>query len=262
MTDSTQPSQEPNASDALSWLDRILNLRYALLFVSLVLAADIARTPLQALGFPIIDWRAREISVGLGTILVFATGYVMFMVGLSPTLQVIVEKPLRATGLVGRIGRFLGVNRYRPSREERYRNGQVAVYEAESRALKERDEFWIKRIDAHRAHTKSVGVQAAQLARFSFSCIVLIVGELAVSDPTSWIHIAFEWMISFDGKVEACFKIGTLVVLALMVITPWVLHLDKDAFEYLHGADSIKHPELAARRLQELGLSNSQRSPG
>jgi len=64
---------------------------------------------------------------------------------------------------------------------------------------------------------------------------VLTVGELTIADPTSWIHAEFDWMLSFDGRLETAFKIPTLAALAFIVAMPWILNLGRNASGLRNG---------------------------
>jgi len=254
MTTSTD-SQNTKPEAVLPLLERALKFRYALLLVSLIEAIEVARGPLKALGFPEFNWHAQHSSVPLGTLLVFTAAYLFFMTAVSPAIQRIVENVLSYVRWLPPVSRLLDTDETMKQEsfdkkqryELNYHYGLARLDDAKYAALMTKDDFWIKRIDEHRARIKASEEKEHSLASVSFSCTLLLLAIWWTQDGISWVHIAisslFENPFTWAKALARLLALGTCV----LIVSPWILSLSSRA-KRCEAGRWIEHPQLAAQR--------------
>lgn len=245
MTDATHDSNL-KPQDALPWIDRVLQFRYALLVISIVLAVDIARAPMHALGLPSFDWSATGAAIPLGPLLVFVCAYLFFMSGISPMVQFVVEGALRI---------FIDLlpDGYKEHRRHAdwYRDGYVRVWEARKFALQEKDNFWIARVNEHEARLKTKARDTQFMASVSFSCLLLLLLDLLLGDRTSWTYVAGGWLMGLESNWSGNIAMLMTGLSLLLVGASWWSAFRESCNENpRHGW--IEHPELAKQHAQKL----------
>jgi hypothetical protein len=245
MTDATHDSNS-KPQDALPWLDRVVQLRYALLVISIVLAVDVARAPIHALGLPSFNWSATGATVPLGPLLVFACAYLFFMSSISPMIRLVVEGALRIL-----LDLLPGGDREHNKREDWYGNGYVRVSEARKAALREKDSFWIARVNEHEARLKAKARETQFMASVSFSCLLLLVLEWLLGDRTSWTYVAGGWLMGLESNwIGNIAMLVTSLSLLLVGASWWSAFREPWNENPRHGW--IEHPELAKQHAQKL----------
>lgn len=253
----TTPTDAQNTKPeaVLPLLERALKFRYALFLVSLVEAIEVARAPLKALGFPEFNWHAQHSSVPFGTLLVFTAAYLFFMAALSPAIQRILENVLSYVRWLPLVSRLLESEESMKQKsydekqryESNYRYGLAQLRDAEHAALMTKDDFWIKRIDEHRARIKESEEQERSLASVSFSCTLLLLAIWWTQDGTSWVHVAISPL--FEDAFTWAKALAWLLALGIcaLIVSPWILSFSSRARSYEAGR-WIEHPQLAAQR--------------
>jgi len=243
MTEANNDSSS-KPQDALPWLDRVLQLRYSLLIGSIVLAADVARAPLRALGLPPLDWTITGTTVPLGSLLAFVCFYLFFMSGISPMVQFLVEWVLSILFEVLPDRPVTSNWANQSMSEDQSRHGYVRLSDARKAALKERDDFWIARINEYEARLRSKEREARFMASVSFSCLLLLVLEYSIGDGTAWTHAAGRWLMDLDGTWGK----GVVAILAILcsalIAFPWWSEF-RDPIRWRNRSAWLEHPELA-----------------
>ncbi len=229
-----------------SLIERALEWRLALLLVSLVLAIDVARVPMHALGFPFFNWHASDISLPLGGTLVFAMVYLVFMAGLSPFAQAVLERAAVKFEIQSWLHRWLGRKRDAVQEERMYSHGFAPLDDVEKLALQQRDEFFIKLVKEDRALAKANEYSMRMMASVSFSCGLLMLLDISLigrrarmeAIQSLWVDENSLWLV----LLAVIFFLSSLV----LIIWPWWNHfVNGDVFYYERCW--IKHPELAAQ---------------
>lgn len=241
-------AEDTKPEQVLPLLERVLEWRYALLMVSLVLAIDVARAPLHAIGFPIFDWFALQSSVPLGTVLVFITVYVFFSSGLSLLLQGLLEYLLAELGIRWLLRRWFGRKRDSTRAARMYRHGYALVSDVETLALQQRDEFWIRRVNEDRAQVKSKERSIRFMVNLSFSCALLIFLECWVRGPIYWQYLITNSSSDVSEILASIFAIAMGLVCLTLVVWPWWNHFVNDTDDRRW----MEHPELAAKACKKI----------
>lgn len=257
-------SNSPDAEDtkpvsALSILDQVLQFRYALLVASAIIAIDIGRIPLRALGFPDFNWFAQQSSVPMGTLIVFVGAYLFFMAVLSPVVQVVFERLWALLRMSSIFNRIFSENSAVNQHKWRYLYGYVRVNDAETLALEQRDAFWIKRVNEHREKAKTEAREVRFLANVSFSCTVLAWLDWQFGEPSSWIHVAMRWPMGQVGALGIATSLLGWVVVALVAF-PWLAEF-QGTFDTDVSNEWIKHPELASEHAKKIESNRRAQIP-
>jgi len=254
-THSATANEKPG--NVLSILEKVLELRYALLLISLLLAIEVARIPMNALGFPPFDWLAPQHSISLGSLLVFLAGYFFFMAGVSPLIQAVLEYFLSILNIQEWLQRKYGKTLDTSDAEDVYRLGYVFWFEAQNLALEQRDEFWAKRCEAHSERLRNMARTARFMSSVSFSCLLLIVWELSTADKTDVTRLAWRLLLDSNGEWAGPFPIIASLIFALSIIAPWWRQLLNGTTEYAR-LELVKHPELAKRLYEGIPKKSHQ----
>jgi len=230
------------AEQGFKLLDKVTEFRFFLGLLSVAVALDVALAWTVDRNILTMDWG--KLSTGSASRLALAAvAYVFWMAALSQLARYGVEFVFSLLGETP-LGRMLGraVKPEREKAERRYYWGQVRVSEAKVRALKDRDSFWMARVEKEEARRAEEQIEMAALAKLSFA-----VTGLLLMDWCSANSLAGElplWLTAIDGRMGDIAELGVMVCV-LMIAYPW-LHLLRNPPVYDRWMD---HPELARERL-------------
>lgn len=223
-------------------LDKVTEFRFALALLSVAIALDVALAWTADRNILSMDWGT--LNAGSASRLALAAvAYVFWMAALSPLTRYGVEfvfSLLGETPLVRMLGH--AVEPEREKAERRYYWGLVRVSEAKKRALRDRDSFWMERVDKAEARREQEQTEMAALARLSFAVAGLLLMDWCSNDSLAAELSA--WLNGIGDQMGAIAELG-IVACVLTVAFPW-LHLLRNPPAYDGWMD---HPELAKERL-------------
>jgi hypothetical protein len=249
MSTSSETSDSKTTS-ALSAVERPIQFRYALIAVSLILAINVGRAPLHALGLPEFVWSEKASSLPLGLLLSFAGSYLFFMAALSPAIQCVVEWVWGKLQITPLYKSLFGHSTSNVSLESMYRAGRVKIHDAEHAAIVQKDDFWIKRVEERLHQLETNAKEGRLLAKLSFACMLLACTDYVCGEPSSWLHTAARRVALEPGFLGLVMQtVGLLAI--VLVVMPWIWEVMNN---HRTGDDSdwITHPELAAEQLKKL----------
>lgn len=229
-------SQESKIGQSLSLLEKAVQFRFALLVLSLVLAADVVLIWYFQRSLIAFRWGG---DVHVGAVLVFGSGYFFFMATV----------PAVVLALLQRVWSQFGWHRESTSdSESKHRAGYVLLREAEEHALRGSDSFWFQRVQEEKTKRERERGDRATTARISFACTLLLAVDALLPGSESLVQSAG---LAFT-QLEAVLPVGLVVILALLVLAvivlPWWDWLRADPW----AGDWIRHPSLAEVRFREL----------
>ncbi len=233
------------AEQGLRLLDKVTEFRFALALLSVVIAFDVALSWIANRNVLTMDWSALGASditrIGLAMV-----AYVFWMAALSPLVRHIVEYAfmlLENTRLSGMLNRV--VEPIYETAERRYASGQVRVNEAKLRALRDKDAFWIARVEKAEARQREERDEMVQLAGLSFSVSGLLLMDWWMDSSLTGLVTA--WVGEFGGPMGSVASLGAWVCI-LLVAFPWLYRMRVA----MPSETWIDHPELARERLEAI----------
>ena len=231
------------AETTLSVLEKVTELRFALLVLSASVAADIAlaevlhRNLITLLSTPLKDqdWPP---------LLVAAIAFVFWMAALSPMCRLIVENLVSGVRQT-RIGTWLLPLRHVPEENHfnLYARGLVPIRTARLKAKREKDAFWLALAEQEDAKHERNRRKLEQLAALSFSALVLMVVDFCLRDH-SIAGVVLQWIGSYSGRQEQIAQIGVFMLM-VVVAAPWMYSL----WNVPPFVRWMSHPELAEELL-------------
>lgn len=237
------------AEQALTVIERVVQIRWALLVVSFVLAAD------SALG---LFWHQSLLSfqphagdgraaIPVGAYVLFAGGYVFTMAGLLPLIQRCIAPAIWWLRF-STVGSWLGKDHKIERQKDKFRDGYVRVYDAMDEALINRDAFWGARIEALEAERKRAEADESVLAQISFACTLLLILNYAIAAPGTISLLFATWLGAQSGILHLA---GVLLAVAALILLagPWWFTVWMGANWHSRW---IYHPDLARRKLATL----------
>lgn len=239
------------AEQAITLLDRVVQYRWALLIVSVVLAIDDALVIFFNNGIANFDLHLSNVAEGgklipTGAYIVFLGCYVFFMGAISPVFQNILEwfmNLIRYSDVWYKI--FGHSGSYRDYREK-LNSGYVTLYDAKKEALKEKDSFWIGRVEARKDEKRKSDSEGKMLSQLSFSCTFLLLVNLLAGD-NSFSSLLLEWNVIQSIIWHWIVDIVFLLAVGVLIL-PWLIYFMRND-EYF---DWIEHPEMAEKKLREM----------
>jgi len=247
----SESSTSRRAEQAITLLDRVVQYRWALLIVSVVLAIDDALVVFFNIGIINFDFHLSNDGTGsklipTGVYVVFLGCYVFFMGAISPLFQNILEWFMRLIRYSDVWYKIFGhTGSYRDYREK-LNYGYVRLYEAEEEALKKKDSFWIGRVEARKEEKRKNDSEGKMLSQLSFSCTFLLMVNLLAGD-NSFSSLLSGWSVT--QSVIWYWIVNIVLLLSVgMLFSPWLIYFMKND-EYF---DWIEHPEMAEKKLREM----------
>lgn len=238
----------------LTMLDRVVQFRWALLLVSFFLAADIALSFFlnqSILNFaPTAEHGAqgRAPQISIGNYITFVTVYFFFMAGISPFFQYCTEWlfwQLRTSTFGYWLFPYDTYESMKP--RDRYYYKLVRRSEAETKALTEKDSFWIARITALSAESRKQRTDNELHAHISFACTLLLLTSYVTATSNSIGTCINSWLAGMTVTHRIISHAIALVSIAL-ICAPWFVNLLRREVDY----EWIEHPELAQQKLHEM----------
>lgn len=230
------------AEQGFKLLDKVTEFRFFLALLSVAVALDVALAWTVDRNILTMDWGT--LSAGSASRLALAAvAYVFWMAALSPLARHGVEFVFSLLGETP-LGHMLErtVEPEKVKAERRYYWGQVRVSEAKERALRDRDNFWMARVEKEEAKRAEDQTEMAALAKLSFGVTGLLLTDwCSANSLTGELSI---WLSGIDDRVGDIAKLG-IIACVLMVAFPW-LYLLRNPPTYGGWMD---HPELAKERL-------------
>lgn len=239
------------AEQAITLLDRVVQYRWALLVISVVLAMDDVLVAFFNIG--IIDFDLNLVNgvagnklIPTGSYIVFFGCYVFFMGAFSPLMEGILKWLIRQIRYSKIWPAIFDHTDWHRDYRERLSYGYVRLYDAEKEALKEKDSFWIGRIEATKEERRKRGSEEVLLAKLSFSCTFLLLINFVAGDNSfsqlllGWNEkqsIVWHWIPDF-----------MFLLCGGILFSPWIVSFMRED-EY---SNWIAHPEMAERRLREM----------
>lgn len=232
------------AEQVFKILDRVTEFRFALIVISFVAFFDSFLSIHFHHNIITFNWTTVSDNVGLFGLVVVA--YIYWMAVFSFTARI----PLEWLGgriVESKLGFFLfsSGDKERPTRETRLYWGQVRVCEAKLKALKEKDAFWIARIEKHEELYDKKLQEMNYLAGISFSATFLLLLDWSLHS-SSLAGILINWLSMQPNRIES---IGNLILwlCVLLMALPWLFSF----FPRSEQGEWIDHPELASELLKK-----------
>lgn len=234
------------ADQVFKILDRVTEFRFALILISFVAFFDAFLSIYFHRNIITVNWAAVSDNVGLFGLA--AVAYIYWMAVLSLTARI----PLEWLGrqiVVSKLGCFLfsSGDKERPTRKTRLYWGQVWVSEAKEKALKEKDAFWIARIEKHEEFYNKGKEEMNYLSSISFSATCLLLLDWGLHSD-SLAGVLINWLSMQSNHIDS---IGNLILwlCVLLIALPWLFSF----FPRSEQGEWIDHPELAGelRKLED-----------
>ncbi len=243
-SDGTESAGSGVAQQGLSALESLAKFRVGLLVLSFALFADLA---LLLTGRPnLLHYDPPNDAVPLGMLIVFIAAYgVVMSLGIGFARKMI-DELIWACRLPSWADQLLFWQKDLPierSDERRWLGGYVALREARSLALTDRDTFWAPRIDEADRDLKRGSEEKEKMAHYAFACAVFLIVDMSIHADS--MSRAFGRYLQVSLDAESTVVLLCMFILIGVLASPWWLLFFKE-----DRTPTIEHPQLAQTLLE------------
>jgi hypothetical protein len=253
MTENSIPTR--GIEHGLSLLEKATQFRWSLFLTSFILASDTALNVIKHQGILSFSWHSffdsssSSFFIPTGSLLAFLGAYMFFMAGISPLIQYLVERffwNIRLTSIGLRLSTIFHGKEQKNTRSM-YSNGYVHEFDAKTQALRDKDNFWISRIETIEKNRARDEAENGLTGRVSFSCGLLLLLNYLLTDQTSITGLIEKFLAQYGRHSQNLIELFILVCVGLLLF-PWLYWYLSDRYSNRW----IEHPALAEQELNRL----------